>query len=667
MNQTETNKNIYSMGTIVLPGSSITPNQATSTITSENIKPVNPVPLASNFVDPKSYSSQINSVASDLTNSVNTAQKNTDDLNLKAKMEGETIANLQSLLGGKSADLNKTYEEKGVNNLYGQLSDLNAQAIGLKNEATAIPIQIQNEFKGTGATDAGVAPITSARLRDNALKALSLGQQAAIVSSQYDKAKNYADQFVDAKYTQIEADIKAKQTNLATLREFELTPAQEKLRVAQERQLKVQEQQLLDLKANEKGVSELVINASSQNAPKQLVDKALKARTPAEAASILGSYAGDYWKQKQLERESQLYSAPLNVNVPVGQLNKDSGVDIEKFKNAIAVVESSGSGDYKALGPVMTSGSLKGDRAYGKYQVMGTNIPSWTKEALGFSMTPQQFLNSSDAQEAVANFQFNKNYEKYGNWDDVASVWFSGRPVKGNTSNDGYNSVSQYVQKVRKNLVGNSASAQTSYQAEYQRLDKFKKANADQILDQFTKESSIWTNVTKAQNAVQTADEIIRNPRNAAAQISLLYGFVAGLDPNSAVKEGEIALAGSVASNLANLQNAFTRINQGQPIPEDSAIALANETKRLASQWANAGLQQENKLLIKARAQGVEPVIKGYLSDVKDLNKSTTPNSNTTTTGNVTWDNYLNTAGKIYGNANTTPSLSDYGSGYTRN
>jgi hypothetical protein len=666
MQSSTTNNNIYSMGEIKLP---ILPtnNPNSNTITAENIKPTTSIPLASNFVDPNTYYNKTNNVALDLANSVNTAQKTVDEFNSKGKIESEAIANLQSLLGGKAKDTNEIYNSQGVNNLYNQLSDLNAQATGLKNEASAIPIQIQKEFTGTGATDAGVAPIQSARLRDNALKALSLGQQAAIVSSQYEKAKNYSDQIIDAKYTQIEADIKAKLTNLASLKEFDLTPAQEKLRIEQEKKLRADEIVLNDQKTNEKGVSDLVINASSQNAPKDLINKAMKARTPAEAASILGTYAGDYWKQKQLEREAQLYAAPLNTNVPVGQLNKDSGVDLDKFKNAIAGVESAGSGDYKALGPIMASGSLKGDRAYGKYQVMGANVPVWTKEALGFSMTPQQFLNSPDAQEAVANYQFNKNYEKYGNWDDVASVWFSGRPVKGNNSNDGYNSVSQYVQKVRKNLVGSATTGQSNYQTEYQRLDKFKKANADQILDQFTKESSIWTNVTKAQNAVQTADEIIKNPKNAAAQISLLYGFVAGLDPNSAVKEGEIALAGSVASNLSNLQNAFTKISQGQPIPADSAIQLANETKRLAQQWANAGLQQENKLLVKARTQGVESVIKGYLTDVKALNGSTPSVGNTTSTGNVGWDSFLNSTVKIYGNANTTPSLSDYGSGFTRN
>lgn len=98
--------------------------------------------------------------------------------------------------------------------------------------------------------------------------------------------------------------------------------------------------------------------------------------------------------------------------------------DISRAKQAIANIESSG-GNYGAIGPVTKSG----DRAYGKYQVMGNNIPSWTREALGYSMTPAEFLRDQDAQEKVFEHHFGKSVQKYGNVADAASVWFSGRPI----------------------------------------------------------------------------------------------------------------------------------------------------------------------------------------------------------------------------------------------
>lgn len=116
---------------------------------------------------------------------------------------------------------------------------------------------------------------------------------------------------------------------------------------------------------------------------------------------------------------------------------------------ALATVESGG--NYEALGPVMAQGSYKGDRAYGKYQVMGRNIPSWTKEALGQSMTPEEFLKNPKAQDLVAAHFMRKSYEKYGSWEDAASVWFTGRPLaKAGNASDGFTNVQDYVAKFRK-------------------------------------------------------------------------------------------------------------------------------------------------------------------------------------------------------------------------
>lgn len=93
------------------------------------------------------------------------------------------------------------------------------------------------------------------------------------------------------------------------------------------------------------------------------------------------------------------------------------------------IARNEGTGSYSQLGPVVTQGQYRGQRALGRYQVMPGNVPAWTKEALGYSMTPQQFLNNPQAQEAVARDQMMKAYRKYGNWNDVASVWFTGRPL----------------------------------------------------------------------------------------------------------------------------------------------------------------------------------------------------------------------------------------------
>ena len=125
------------------------------------------------------------------------------------------------------------------------------------------------------------------------------------------------------------------------------------------------------------------------------------------------------------------------------------------WANAIASIESQGSGGYSAVGPT----TQKGNRAYGKYQVMDFNIPTWTEKHLGQRLTPDQFLNSPEAQEAVFKGEFGSYVSKYGNPQDAASAWFTGRPQSegGNRSDALGTTGSGYVSKFN-NALGTGAT-----------------------------------------------------------------------------------------------------------------------------------------------------------------------------------------------------------------
>ncbi len=89
------------------------------------------------------------------------------------------------------------------------------------------------------------------------------------------------------------------------------------------------------------------------------------------------------------------------------------------YGKAIAGIESGGA--YDKLGPQTKTG----DRAFGKYQVMGNNIPEWTTQVLGKPMTPEQFLANPDAQESVFKAKFGDYVQKYGP-EGAAKAWFAG-------------------------------------------------------------------------------------------------------------------------------------------------------------------------------------------------------------------------------------------------
>ena len=137
-----------------------------------------------------------------------------------------------------------------------------------------------------------------------------------------------------------------------------------------------------------------------------------------------------------------------------------SGSPMAPFQHAIGSIESSNR--YDALGPVQKSG----DQAVGRYQVMASNIPSWTKDVLGQSMNSDQFLASPQAQDAVFNAKFGGYLKQYGTPQDAASMWFTGRPLKqaGNASDSLGTTAPIYVKNFMAALQGGGGQAQPGTQ-----------------------------------------------------------------------------------------------------------------------------------------------------------------------------------------------------------
>jgi hypothetical protein len=110
--------------------------------------------------------------------------------------------------------------------------------------------------------------------------------------------------------------------------------------------------------------------------------------------------------------------------VPPADIPEDYETRLAKTMQAIKRIESGGRSD--ALGPATRTG----DRAHGLYQVMGANVPSWTEAALGRRMTPEEFRNDPEAQEATAKHRMGLYLKQYNDPAQVASMWFSGRPIE---------------------------------------------------------------------------------------------------------------------------------------------------------------------------------------------------------------------------------------------
>ena len=129
--------------------------------------------------------------------------------------------------------------------------------------------------------------------------------------------------------------------------------------------------------------------------------------------------------------------------------SKPVDVGLAQFMNAISGQESGGQYD-----------ATNGDSgAYGRFQIMPDNWPSWSAEAgiPGEPPTPEN-------QDYVAAFKMQQYFNSTGSWADVASIWYSGQTVEQNkqrgtyynkqySGDNEYPSIEEYVNSIMGKLA----------------------------------------------------------------------------------------------------------------------------------------------------------------------------------------------------------------------
>ena len=129
------------------------------------------------------------------------------------------------------------------------------------------------------------------------------------------------------------------------------------------------------------------------------------------------------------EVESLVTKPKIN---PISPLAFDPEKDVDRAVEALRLSETEGEENpYIAEGKEITDSKSMyfGEKALGAYGVMPTNVPEFTKKYGGKELTVEEFKNNPKMQDKVAKQFFLQNFKKYGNLDDVVSVWFTGDPL----------------------------------------------------------------------------------------------------------------------------------------------------------------------------------------------------------------------------------------------
>lgn len=208
--------------------------------------------------------------------SLPTAQSTVDANTTNTSTNVDKISELMKSLLPKTADTNALNESLGVNaekanyDKYNQnLNDINANISGLSAEAKAIPLQVQQNNANTGATDAGVAPQTTGKLRENAIKALTQSALADIATAninnskiRYDAAQDKVKQAIDLKYQPIETEIQNLKDQLALNKQYITDPAEKKLADQQAKVLAERTRVIDEQKQTEKDVNAIKLEVA---------------------------------------------------------------------------------------------------------------------------------------------------------------------------------------------------------------------------------------------------------------------------------------------------------------------------------------------------------------------------------------------------------------------
>lgn len=317
----------------------VTPINQGQAITPESLKPVPQVNIPVAQVPTPAVAQQTTPTFS---NEADRILQESQVEDTRAQQTGNQLSerifsSLQNLTGEKQA-LGQAQNAAGVGQFRQQLQDINSQILKKQAELQQDDIRLIQSVQNLEQQKIPIAFITGQQQsveRDSriarALKSSEIGiLNASAIATQGNiaLAQDTAQQAVDLKYAPYKEEIALYKAQLEALAPI-LSKDEKKQAREQELKSTLALKDLEKIESNDKALQNILINASSQNAPADLLNRAKNAKSPSEAAMILGQYAGDFYKTELLKQQistekaqrSKIYSDIENKRVALQGTN----------------------------------------------------------------------------------------------------------------------------------------------------------------------------------------------------------------------------------------------------------------------------------------------------------------------------------------------------------
>lgn len=196
-------------------------------------------------------------------------------------------------LAGQSAFRAEQEQQLGIPELTRTQRELESRLTALKNESLAIPLQVQQDFQGRGATRAGVQPIQTGKLRENAIQALTVNSLLEASRGNLTLAQDMVDRAVAQKYDPIKEQIAINTANLDLILNDPAISLADKNRAEQQKLINEQRASAVaKQEADDKEILKIGTAVASAGAPATVIDQIRKAQSPLEAVSLASPYLG---------------------------------------------------------------------------------------------------------------------------------------------------------------------------------------------------------------------------------------------------------------------------------------------------------------------------------------------------------------------------------------
>lgn len=116
-----------------------------------------------------------------------------------------------------------------------------------------------------------------------------------------------------------------------------------------------------------------------------------------------------------------------------------------------------------------------------------------------------------------------------------------------------------------------------------------------------------WNEYVKAERNFAQMEEAYKRNINGAGDVAMLYGFVKGMDPESVVREGEVALANSANSVLEQLKLRLQKVDQNRALPDSMRDEIFNLIASLKDISAQSYRSVADNAFDRARREQFDP------------------------------------------------------------